>query len=937
MKSLYLLLTIAVLAIFMAPHADASEIYSRDWVGDKYDSIYGDYDDPDKIQGTPWICLSPNSTDTGIAIYRFVPPFEFPGLYKYTVSVYGYDNSSARVKTQFGLLDFTSMSGEIVYLGRGLSSHPALVSGSVTSSLERFLSSKKEIWVVIQSTPAQEGHIKSVELEIEYDCYPPETPGAPYVVPVNISVCSSQEFYLQWFTVPEATMYRLYENGALLYEGSNFKTNPFTRPAGTYVYTVSAGNEYGWSAQGEEYLSEILPVAGAVEHIYLPSSDQCDSQPFEISWSSATDAVSYRFRICENNPPTSVCEGDLTLDTTAEVSLPPGKYHFRVQPFHSSGCPGEDSPWDSLTIISIPATPTPLVPVDGATDMSQPVTLDWLDVADAERYHLQIDDNPSFTSPLINSREIYSSIYFASGMDNDTKYYWRLGSLNDCGASSSSEVRSFTTCGVPATPVLLSPNSSATVTQPFTMTWSTVSNADEYHMQFSKTPDFNPVFWDHFGSSASYLAFGFEDITAYYWRVRAGNECGWGDFSLDRVFITDCPAPDPPILVQPDDGATNVSQPVTWDWSNVMWATKYHIQVDNDNSDFNSLVVDDSDRVASDFTWDGLANVTGYWWRVRSGNDCGNWGDWSDYRYFTTNCPEPDPPTLELPANCAVDVSQPITWDWNDVAGANTYHIQVDNDNTDFKSLVVDNDGRISSDFTWDGLTDETRFYWRVKSGNDCGWSAWSAPREFITDCPVPNPPTLELPTDGAIDVSQPVTWDWSDVSEATKYHIQVDNDSSDFNSLVVDNDSRIASDFTWGGLDDATDYWWRVRSGNDCGWSDWSLVFPFSVGEQTDVREIASNELPSEFTLSQNYPNPFNPVTNIDFALPCAAHVRVEVFNILGNRVSILVDEHLSAGYKSVEWDGRSSSGRVASSGVYLFRITAGEFSASCKALLMK
>jgi hypothetical protein len=114
-------------------------------------------------------------------------------------------------------------------------------------------------------------------------------------------------------------------------------------------------------------------------------------------------------------------------------------------------------------------------------------------------------------------------------------------------------------------------------------------------------------------------------------------------------------------------------------------------------------------------------------------------------------------------------------------------------------------------------------------------------------------------------------------------------------------------------------------------------LVRTFSVDEQTDVQEVPSDALPKEFTLSQNYPNPFNPVTNIDFALPRAAHVRIDIFNILGSKISTLVNEHLSAGYKSVEWDGRSSSGQAVSSGVYLFRITAGEFTASRKALLMK
>lgn len=75
---------------------------------------------------------------------------------------------------------------------------------------------------------------------------------------------------------------------------------------------------------------------------------------------------------------------------------------------------------------------------------------------------------------------------------------------------------------------------------------------------------------------------------------------------------------------------------------------------------------------------------------------------------------------------------------------------------------------------------------------------------------------------------------------------------------------------------------------------------------------------LPTKFKLFQNYPNPFNPVTTIKFGLPVTSQVRLEVFNILGERVSLLIDEVKNAGYHQVEWDSR----RVAS-GIYFYRIT--------------
>ena len=84
---------------------------------------------------------------------------------------------------------------------------------------------------------------------------------------------------------------------------------------------------------------------------------------------------------------------------------------------------------------------------------------------------------------------------------------------------------------------------------------------------------------------------------------------------------------------------------------------------------------------------------------------------------------------------------------------------------------------------------------------------------------------------------------------------------------------------------------------------------------------------LPAQFTLHQNYPNPFNPATLIRFDLPTPAHVKLEVFNLLGQRVAKLVDESMKSGRHSVIWDGKNQSGEDTASGVYLYRLTAGDY----------
>jgi hypothetical protein len=97
-----------------------------------------------------------------------------------------------------------------------------------------------------------------------------------------------------------------------------------------------------------------------------------------------------------------------------------------------------------------------------------------------------------------------------------------------------------------------------------------------------------------------------------------------------------------------------------------------------------------------------------------------------------------------------------------------------------------------------------------------------------------------------------------------------------------------------------------------------------------TGVNE--NTELPNEFHLSQNYPNPFNPSTTISFSIPSQSYVSLKVFDALGREVSVLVSQELTAGTYSHQW---TSTGLP--SGVYFYRLQAGNFSESRKLVLVK
>lgn len=105
---------------------------------------------------------------------------------------------------------------------------------------------------------------------------------------------------------------------------------------------------------------------------------------------------------------------------------------------------------------------------------------------------------------------------------------------------------------------------------------------------------------------------------------------------------------------------------------------------------------------------------------------------------------------------------------------------------------------------------------------------------------------------------------------------------------------------------------------------------FPPVTVALSDIAPV--NGMPTSYSLSQNYPNPFNPSTNVAYDVPKASHVTLEVFNVLGQRVASLVDQEMEAGSYIVEFDGSSIS-----SGIYFYRLNAGDFTETKKMVMVK
>ena len=132
--------------------------------------------------------------------------------------------------------------------------------------------------------------------------------------------------------------------------------------------------------------------------------------------------------------------------------------------------------------------------------------------------------------------------------------------------------------------------------------------------------------------------------------------------------------------------------------------------------------------------------------------------------------------------------------------------------------------------------------------------------------------------------------------------------------------------DITHGRYPDGTGYWEFFRTATP-GETNVS-----QTGVDTDLLSV-----PEAFQLYPNYPNPFNPETSIEFNLPGSRRTIVKIYDALGREIVTLLNRELLPGKHRVSWTGEDAAGRRVSSGIYIYRVEAGEFQATGKMVLMQ
>jgi hypothetical protein len=292
---------------------------------------------------------------------------------------------------------------------------------------------------------------------------------------------------------------------------------------------------------------------------------------------------------------------------------------------------------------------------------------------------------------------------------------------------------------------------------------------------------------------------------------------------------------------------------------------------------------------------------------------------------FSSKAQNLDSPVLTEPPDVDIVVSPTVTLEWDNVNYATAYEVQISLDNN-FTSLVNSTPVILTVNYYQipaGVLNNFTNYYWRVRARNNNVVGNFSAVWSFRTSGTAPQEIT------SLVEVVQ--NFNLMNNMNPGQIHILLQKLNSALNYYIQE---RIF-------LANLNLQLFKLRVyilmfSNFMTYSDGqSLIYNANKilvlinGDNPSPEEIT---LPNKFELKQNYPNPFNPSTAIEYTIPENSKVSLKVYDVLGRETATLVDKEQNSGTYLVIWNAKS-----ASSGIYFYRITAGNYSDTKRMVLNK
>jgi hypothetical protein len=289
----------------------------------------------------------------------------------------------------------------------------------------------------------------------------------------------------------------------------------------------------------------------------------------------------------------------------------------------------------------------------------------------------------------------------------------------------------------------------------------------------------------------------------------------------------------------------------------------------------------------------------------------------------------PQSPIPAYPISGSDDLNDTVILAWNYPELASLFRLQVSTDSTFNSNIFLDNSGITDTFSIVSGLEGQTQYYWRINASNGGGVSTFSTIYNFTTA--FPHSTLLSYPPNNTGNHPIDINLAWFPASTAESYSLQFAK-GADFapQTIVIDTIGLTDTTFALSQLLQNTFYFWRVKASNQFGNSSWTDTWRFKTINPVGVEDESLRG--EEYDLEQNYPNPFNPITRIRFRIKVTGFITLKIYDVLGREVTTLISKNMNAGYHEFFFDASQLS-----SGIYIYRLTADNFSSSRKMILLK
>ncbi len=648
----------------------------------------------------------------------------------------------------------------------------------------------------------------------------------------------------------------------------------------------------------------------------------------------------------------------------------------------------ESYSWSFTTIWALPEQVALQYPVDRVGSVAVQPTLEWEPALHADSYQVQVSRDREFMNPLVDEEVLEEIRYELPGnLDHNQRYFWRIRAKNSTGRSEWSNLRSFITVAEAPGSVFPIADAGQISIAPL-VEWSSAYNTT-YRVQLSKSEDFNAPVTDRLTNETSVQLTGLEQDQQYFWRVRVENERTQSEWTELNAFRTR-PAP------QMADANRVIREQIEFGNSQtgdqqersgreyrlvgLPGEDRYLVSdlfEGNYGTDWKALRKNGSEDEYREFR-QGDGNFTftpgsGFW---VSGN--GN----LNLELPVTNVETNENDAYTIPLNPGWNIiSNPHTGSisWRDVQMMNSIQGEAYSYNSRFTEAdslrpvhgyyyfnppetaldaleipysgmeyrrKTDNEGelllaasretqpsvklhaefdekkRLTTELLFPGLAEKQTDF----EGDTNRYRKYHPPMEMIRSGMMMTRPEAENRQGLIRDVA-------AYNRRGSEYHLHLKAEEGTVFTWRAELTDMPANT----GLlmvDEESDQSWLLQNGEsvEAVAEQSNTVYTLFTGDRYWLEQKQREYLPENFALYPNYPNPFNSTTNIRFSLPEKQEVRLEVYDVIGRRVQVLINDEQPAGWHTVQFD----ASRLAS-GVYIYRMTTENNVSSHKMTIVK